>query len=315
MLRIVFMGTPEFSVPALRATAAKYQVAGVFTQPDRPVGRGLDLRASPVKLEAERLGIPVFQPESLVPEENFAKLQALQPDVIVVVAFGQILKRNVLDLPRLGCVNIHSSLLPRWRGAAPIQRALLAGDMETGVTTMRIAPKLDAGDILLQAKTPISGTDTAGTLHDRLAILGADLLMQTLDGLESGSLTGQVQDESRVTYAQKLSKEMETLNPDLTAIELDRQVRALHPWPGTSVRVQLPEGPLRLKIRSALLHSEISGPKGKIFDKAGMILLGCSEGCLELRNVQWEGKREVDMNGFVNGLRGRGQNLPLEVKP
>ena len=304
-----------FSVPALRATAAKYNVVAVYTQPDRPVGRGLEMRASPVKHEAQLLGIPIFQPESLKAEADFAQLSALKPDVIVVVAFGQILRKNVLELPRLGCINIHSSLLPRWRGAAPMQRALLAGDTETGVTTMRIAPKLDAGDILLQAKTPISTSDTAGSIHDRLSQMGADLLLKTLEGLESGNLTGTVQDESIVTHAQKLSKDMESLNPALTAAELDRQIRALHPWPGTSIRVKLPEGPARLKVRAAKPHIEIKGPEGQIFEKAGMVLLGCKEGSLELITVQWDGKREVDIAGFVNGLRGRGQTLPLEVIP
>src|SRR4051812_6098264 len=194
MLRVVFMGTPEFAVGALDAIHKAYEVVGVYTQPDRPVGRGLGLRPSPVKTGALEKGLPIFQPEKLSLPGEFERLQAFKPDLIVVVAYGQILKRNVLELPRLGCVNIHSSLLPRWRGAAPIQWAILGGDTESGVTTMHLVEKLDAGDILLQAKTPISSEDTASSLHDRLAALGAELILPTLQGLADGSLRGRKQE-------------------------------------------------------------------------------------------------------------------------
>jgi methionyl-tRNA formyltransferase len=310
MLRVVFMGTPEFAVPALEAIHGKHQIVAVYTQPDKPVGRGLDLRASPVKVKALKLGLPVYQPEKLSLAGQFELLHSFHPDVIVVVAYGQILRRNVLDLPKLGCVNIHSSLLPRWRGAAPIQWAILGGDEETGVTTMHLVEKLDAGNILLQKKTPISSTDTAGSVHDRLAQMGAELILPTLDGLESGQLQGTPQQEAGVTYASKLTKEMEWLSADDTAESLDRRVRALNPWPGTSVSVGS-----RLKIKQARLRSDIQGNPGKIYERSGMILLGTRQGALELLKVQWDGKKEVDPAGFLNGLKGRGVSLPLNITP
>jgi len=307
-LRIVFMGTPEFAVPALCALHDAHTVVAVYTQPDKPVGRGLDLRASPVKVRAVELGLPVCQPEKLSQPGEYERLQALKPDLILVVAYGQILRKNVLDLPRLGCVNIHSSLLPRWRGAAPIQRAMLAGDAVTGITTMHLVEKLDAGDILLQKATPISIEDTAGSVHDRLALLGAELILPTLAGLNQGTLQGISQDESKVTYAAKLTKEMEALNPAEPAIQLSRQVRALNPWPGTSLDVGQ-----RLKVKQVGVRPDLKGHEGQIYEKAGMLLLGTSDGALELIRLQWDGKKEVDAGGFLNGLRGRGVSLPLRV--
>jgi methionyl-tRNA formyltransferase len=307
------MGTPEFAVPALRAIAAlpeRYEIVGVYSQPDRPVGRGLGLQPPPVKAAALALGLPVFQPEKLTLPGEYEKLAALRPEVIVVVAYGQILRANVLELPRLGCVNIHSSLLPRWRGAAPIAWALLSGDRETGITTMRMVAKLDAGDIYLQKTTPIAEDETAGTLHDRLAAMGAELILPTLEGLAAGTLAGQPQDEAQVTYASKLSKEMEVLDCSEGARSLELRVRALHPWPGTSVWV---EGE-RLKIRRAKARGAIAGTPATVFEHAGMVLLGTASGALELQSVQWEGKREVDAAGFLNGLRGKGKRLPLLVR-
>lgn len=308
--RIVFMGTPEFSVPTLEVLHREAQVVAVYAQPDRPAGRGLGEKAPPVKVKALELGLPVFQPQKLTLPGEFEKLQALNPDLIVVVAYGQILRQNVLSLPRLGCVNIHSSLLPRWRGAAPIQWAILDGDDETGVTTMRMAEKLDAGDILLQTRTPIHPEDTAGSVHDRLARLGAGLMIQTLRGLEEGTLKDTRQDETQVSYASKLTKEMEALDPvQEPAVSLDRKIRALNPWPGTSLWV----GKDRLKIKKARLHEDIAGTLGAIFEKNGMLLLGASGGALELLEVQWDGKKATGPSEFLNGLRGRGQTLPLRV--
>ena len=305
------MGTPEFSVPALEAISQStdFKIVGVYTQPDKPVGRGLTLKAPPVKEKALELGLPVFQPEKLTLPGEYEKLAALAPDLIVVVAYGQILKRNVLDLPKYGCVNIHSSLLPRWRGAAPIQWAILSGDAVTGVSTMFLVEKLDAGDVLIQKTTPISSKDTAKTVHDRLAALGAEIILPTLRGLKDQAILRSVQDESKVTYASKLTKEMEVLKPEEGAQALDRRVRALNPWPGTVVQV----GPNRLKIKQAELRADISGPVGQIFEKAGMVLLGTPQGCLELVRLQWEGKKEVLAAEFLNGLRGRGQVLPLKL--
>ena len=314
MLRVVFMGTPEFAVPALEAVHGAFKVTGVYTQPDKPVGRGLEVRVSPIKAKALEFGIPVFQPDKLSAPGEFEKLQSLQPDIIVVVAYGQILRKNVLELARLGCINIHSSLLPRWRGAAPIQWAILGGDLQTGVTTMRLVEKLDAGEILLQAKTPISAGDTAETVHDRLARMGADLVVPTLAGLEQGTLKGQAQDEAQVTYASKLTKEMEHLDPSETAEVLDRRVRALNPWPGTSIWIDFGKGtPERLKIKQATPHPGVSGPVGTLFERTGMICLGTAKGALQLESLQWDGKKAVNPAGFLNGLRGRGQELPLRL--
>ncbi len=309
MLRVVFMGTPEFAVPSLEAIHSAFNLVAVYTQPDRPVGRGLETRVSPVKAKAMQWGVPIIQPEKLSQPGQFEQLQQFKPDVIVVVAYGQILRKNVLELPPLGCVNVHSSLLPRWRGAAPIQWALLAGDQVTGVTTMRLVQELDAGDILLQEKTVISPTDTAGSVHDRLAEIGARLILPTLHGLADKTLAGQSQDVSQVTYASKLSKEMEWLDPYReTAAQLDRKMRALNPWPGTSLMLDQ-----RLKVKKAHLRENIQGQPGNLFEKAGMVLLGTPQGSLELQVVQWEGKKAVDAAGFLNGLQGRGQKLPLKV--
>ncbi len=312
MLRVVFMGTPDFAVQALDAVHARFEVVGVYCQPDRPVGRGLELKAPPVKRRALELGLPVFQPEKLTLSGEFEKLQALKSDIIVVVAFGQILRQQVLDLPHLGCVNIHSSLLPRWRGAAPIQWAILGGDAESGVSTMKLVQKLDAGDVLMQARTPIGPQETAETLHDRLAQMGAELIVPTLEGLASGVLTGQPQDEAQVTYAAKLDKSMETLDPSLSADELDRRVRALNPWPGTSVWVETPKRE-RLKIRAAVLRCDVQGQAGTLFERFGMVMLGTGLGSLELLSVQWDGKKPMNPAEFLNGLRGRGQTLPLQL--
>ncbi|MCM2279124.1 MAG: methionyl-tRNA formyltransferase [Oligoflexia bacterium] len=313
MLRVVFMGTPEFAVPALEAVRSRHEIVAVYTQADKPVGRGLGLRPPPVKSKALELGLPVFQPEKLTDAGEFDKLAALRPDIIIVVAYGKILRRNILELPRLGCVNIHSSLLPRWRGAAPIQWAILAGDRESGVTTMHLVEELDAGDILLQARTPISAEDTAGSLHDRLAKMGSELILPTLEGLEQGTLRGVSQDASQVTHASKLTKEMEWLDPAQSARELELRVRGLSPWPGTSLWVKGDSAGQRLKVKKARLREDIQGPEGKIFERAGMLLLGTRQGSLELVLTQWEGKKEVDAGAFLNGLRGKGESLPLAI--
>jgi len=232
--------------------------------------------------------------------------------VIVVVAFGQILKKNVLDLPKLGCVNIHSSLLPRWRGAAPIQWAILEGDLKSGITTMHMSEGLDEGDVLLQSETNISSIDTAGSLHDRLSKMSAPLIIETLRGLEKGTLRGVEQDHSKVTFAKKLNKQMQWLDASQkNASDLDRQIRALNPWPGTSVFI---EELGRLKIHKACLRSDIEGKNSEIFEKSGMILLGTKNGSIELQKIQWDGKKAIDTNGFLNGLIGKGISLPLKTK-
>lgn len=311
MDRLVFMGTPQFAVPALQALASQYSIVGVYTQPDRAVGRGLQLNPSAVKVAALNLGLPVFQPEKLSNPGEYEKLEALRPSVIVVAAYGQILRKNVLNLPAFGCVNIHSSLLPRWRGAAPIQWSILSGDVESGVTTMKMAEGLDTGDILLQCATALSPNETASTLHDRLSVMGADLIVKTLQGLASKTLHGVPQNSEHVTYAHKLSKEMGFLNYNESAVSLDRRIRALTPWPGTTVEVS-EFG--KLKILEAEPREKMRGLEpGLITDQNGMLVLSTASGCLELKKIQWVSKSPMNPMEFFNGLKGRGQRLPLKI--
>ncbi|MCC7442561.1 MAG: methionyl-tRNA formyltransferase [Bdellovibrionales bacterium] len=312
------MGTPEFAVPALDALHSFTNIVAVYTQPDRPAGRGHALKAPPVKARALELGLEVLQPERLSSAGEPERIRDLNPDLILVVAYGQILRQEVLDIPRLGCVNIHSSLLPRWRGAAPIHWAMLAGDAETGVTTQRMALKLDSGDLLLQARTPIDPDETVTQLYDRLARMGAGLVRPTLEGLATGELKGRPQDESAVTQASKLTKEMEALDGRLTAEETYRRIRALNPWPGTSVRIPQIG---RLRLRSArrvpghLPGMDGLAQKGHLDVRDAALLLVCVDGCLEVLELQLEGKRAQSAVEFLNGLRGQGVELPLALEP
>jgi len=231
-LRIVFAGTPDFSVPALQALLdSPHRVVAVYTQPDRPAGRGRKLMASPVKQVAETAGIPVYQPPTLKDDAAVQELAALAPDLMVVVAYGLLLPQRVLDIPRLACVNIHASLLPHWRGAAPIQRALQAGDAATGVAIMRMEAGLDTGPVYLARDTAIGERETGGQLHDRLSILGAEALMAALPGIADGTLMPQAQDNERATYAHKLNKGEGLIDWGLAARQIDLQVRAFNPWP------------------------------------------------------------------------------------
>ena len=311
-LKIVFMGTPEFSVPTLKKLIQDAEVLAVYTQPDKPVGRGLQMQPSPVKKVALEQQIPVFTPEKVSLPEEVDKLLAYHADFFVIVAYGQILKLPVIEAPKYGCINIHSSLLPRWRGAAPIHQALLAGDRESGVTTMMIAPKLDAGDMLLQSKTKITDEDTAESLHDRLSLLGAELILPTLNGIVNGSVKPIVQDESLVTYAKKLTKEMELIDPNRSAREVDLQVRALNPWPGT--KIETTSG-LKLKIkkgRPALMKN--GAEVGQLFIQAPSLFLQCGNGVYEITEIQEDGKKTVSSHDFLNGLKGRNVEFPLELK-
>lgn len=318
MLRAVFMGTPAFAVGSLEALASapsEIEVVGVYTQPDRPVGRGMQMQASAVKTAALALGLSVYQPEKLSASGEFEKLAVLKPDVILVVAYGQILRRNVLDLPRFGCVNVHASLLPRWRGAAPIQSAILARDPKTGVCTMKLVEALDAGDVLLRAETPIEKNDTTSTLFERLSRMGAELVLPTMRGLRDGTIQPQKQDDSQVTLAKKLTKEMEWLDPQLAAAELDARVRALNPWPGSSLWVHYggDRGSARLKVKRAEIVPSIRVGVGQLALSAGVLVLGTPQGALRLIEVQEEGKKSVDASVFLHGLQGRGIALPLQV--
>jgi methionyl-tRNA formyltransferase len=291
-LSVVFAGTPDFSVPALEAIAAsRHRVLAAYAQPDRRSGRGLKVEPGPVRRTAEALGIPLEQPPSLKDPEAQHALAARQPDVMVVVAYGLILPQAVLDIPRLGCLNIHASLLPRWRGAAPIQRAIAAGDRWTGITIMRLEAGLDTGPMLSQEAVEIAANETGGSLHDRLAILGARMIVDALDELEAGTARFTRQDDRLATYAKKLSKDEARLDWSQPASVLERQVRAFDPWPVAETRLDGQQ----LRIWGA--HAEAGAapevPGTVLAADGGGIAVAAGEGVLVLDRVQLPGKRPV----------------------
>jgi len=299
-MRIVFAGTPEFAAEHLKALlGTQHQVIAVYTQPDRPAGRGHKLMPSPVKQLAVEHGIAVYQPATLRAPEAQAELAALQPDLMIVVAYGLILPQVVLDTPRLGCINSHASLLPRWRGAAPIQRAVQAGDSESGVTVMQMEAGLDTGPMLLKVTTPIAATDTGGSLHDRLAVLGSQAVIQAVDALAAGTLTGEVQDDSLANYAHKLNKDEARLDWSRPAVELERLVRAFNPWP--VCHSTLNGEPL--KVLAASL-GEGSGQPGQILaaSKDGLTV-ACGEGALRLTRLQLPGGKPLSFADLYNSRR------------
>jgi len=299
MPRIVFMGTPAFAVPSLQALHQNYTVIGVVTQPDKAAGRGQRLALSPVKQFALEAGLPLIQPHKLREPEAQAQLAAWQPDLIVVAAYGQILKPVVLNLPPRGCLNVHASLLPRWRGAAPIAASLLAGEAETGCTIMQMEVGLDTGAILSQSATPILSEDTTATLTARLAQLGADLLIDTLPQYLSGALTPQPQDEALATYAPQLKKEDGHLNFTQTAAELERRVRAFTPWPGAFA---LWNGQ-PLKILKVSVAPEVRGAPGTVVPMPRGVAVACAEGGLWLELIQPAGKKPMPAMDFARGAR------------
>nr|WP_250153740.1 methionyl-tRNA formyltransferase [Cedecea lapagei] len=301
-MRIIFAGTPDFAARHLDALlSSQHQVVGVFTQPDRPAGRGKKLMPGPVKVLAEEKGIPVFQPATLRKAENQQLIADLNADVMVVVAYGLILPQPVLDMPRLGCVNVHGSLLPRWRGAAPIQRSLWAGDAETGVTIMQMDIGLDTGDMLYKLSCPIEAEDTSGTLYDKLAGLGPKGLLDTLEQLTNGTATPEVQDESLVTYAEKLSKEEARINWNLSAVQLERCIRAFNPWPMSWLEI---DG-LPLKVwRASAINAQTNSAPGTILaiSKQG-IQVATAEGILNLEELQPAGKKAMKAQDLLNSRR------------
>ncbi|HKR76128.1 MAG TPA: methionyl-tRNA formyltransferase [Rhodanobacter sp.] len=299
-MRVVFAGTPEFSVPCLEACRASgAEVVAVYTQPDRPAGRGRRLAPSPVKQAALAAGIAVEQPESLKGTAAQATLAAYRPDLMVVVAYGLILPRKVLAIPRLGCWNVHASLLPRWRGAAPIQRAILAGDAETGVDLMQMEAGLDTGPVLLEKRTPISREDTGGSLHDRLAALGAEALAEGLACvLSGGTLAATPQAAEGVTYAHKLDKAEARLDFSRPAIELERQVRAFDPWPGSDAEIA--GEALRIWAARALDVAHDATPGSVLGAGREGIDIACGAGALRITAVQRAGGKRIGAADYLN---------------
>ncbi|MFB6328836.1 methionyl-tRNA formyltransferase [Pantoea deleyi] len=300
-LKIIFAGTPDFAARHLDALlASEHQVIGVFTQPDRPAGRGNKLTPGPVKTLALAHDIPVFQPKSLRPEEDQQLVADLQADVMVVVAYGLILPKAVLDMPRLGCINVHGSLLPRWRGAAPIQRALWAGDSETGVTIMQMDVGLDTGDMLYKLACPITAQDTSATLYDRLAGLGPQGLLETLTLLNTQQASPEKQDEAQVSYAEKLSKEEARLDWTLSAEQLERCIRAFNPWPMSFFTVG--DQPVKVWQASVLPHVDRSPGEIISADKHG-IRIATTQGVLNLLQLQPAGKKPMSAQDLLNSRR------------
>ena len=294
-MKLVYMGTPDFAVPALEKLAAVHEVAAVFTQPDKPVGRKQILTPPDVKVCAERLGIPVCQPASMKTPEAFELLKSFAPEVIVVAAYGQILPKAVLDLPAYGCVNIHGSLLPKYRGAAPIQQAVLNGDAVTGVTPMLMDVGLDTGDILLTKETPIGENETSAELFDRLSLLGGELILETLDALAQGSVTPKKQDEALATHTSKIDKSLCPIDFTATAQAVHNLIRGLYSWPVATAQI----GGKRVKIHKARI-AKGSGSAGVILSVKPFVI-ACGEGAVEILELQPEGKKKMSAEAFAAG--------------
>lgn len=308
-LRLIFAGTPEFAVPALQALiASDHRVVAAYTQPDRPAGRGRKLTESPVKQLAGRHSIPIEQPRSLRDAKVQARLVAFRPDAVIVAAYGLMLPQPVLDYPRLGCINIHASLLPRWRGAAPIQRAILNGDRLTGITIMQMTAGLDTGPILLQRETGIGQRETAGELHDRLAQLGAAALVDALDRLTTGHLHPHPQDERLATYAKKLDKSEAEIDWHGEAITIERQVRAFNPWP--IAQTHYLGKPLRIW-EASVLEPRPAQPAGTVLAEAPAgIDVATGDGVLRILRLQAPGGKVLSARDFLNARTLAGTRLP-----
>ena len=305
-MRIVFMGTGDIAIPTFRALInSGMKIVGLVTQPDRPVGRHQVMTPPPLKPLAIEAGIPVLQPESLRQAESVSELKELQPDLIIVMAYGQILSQEVLDIAPKGCVNLHASLLPRHRGAACIQSAIDSGDNEIGVTLMHVVKKLDAGDIIAQIKRPIKEGETGGVAHDDLAEMAAMLTLEQLPYLKSGELNRLPQDENLVTYAPKLLREDGRLDWNMTAAQLARRVRAYSPWPGTFTTYRDNKGKVsHLKIHPPVTVVDDAGAPGSIILAEGdKLIIGCGKGALKLEQVQPEGSKSMNVRSFISGAR------------
>lgn len=298
-MRIVFMGSPDFAIPALCAIHQRFNLVGVVSQPDRPGGRGRKLRSPPIKVRSQELDIPIIQPETIKNEEVLDHLKSWDPDLIVVTAYGQILPPNILSIARNNAINVHASLLPRWRGAAPIQAAILKGDTDTGVTIMKMDAGMDTGPIISQRSTPIQNDETGGELSERLSYLGADLLMETIPGFISGDIVPKDQDDSLATYAQQLKKadgSLEFLQP---ADQLVRQIRAYEPWPTSYFYWS----ELRLTVRKAHTAPGSAQP-GLVIRHGDLPAIGTESGLIVLDLIQPAGRRTMPADAFVRGSPG-----------
>ena len=297
-MRVVFMGTPDIAATCLkRILADGFEVVGAYTQPDRPKGRGMKLTASPVKEVALEAGIPVFQPESFREDETVEELKALKPDICAVVAYGRILPQKVLDVPGLGCINIHASLLPKYRGSAPYQWAVLNGEKETGVTAMYLCREMDAGDMIDRVKTPIGENETAGELLDRLAVLGAELLSKTLTRFTQGKVPAQKQDESQVSFAPMLEKTMCPIDWGKTAQQVHDHVRGLQPWPVATMELN----GIPFKVHETRIVSGTGAPGTVLgLTKTGLVI-ACGEGAVEVRVLQAQGGKRMNAPDYFRG--------------
>ena len=300
-MRIVFMGTPDFAVPSLKQLIQDgHEIAGVYTQPDKPKNRGMKLTPPPVKVVAQAHNLPVFQPKTLRDEDVQRELAELAPELVVVAAYGKLLPKAVLELPALGCINVHSSLLPKYRGAAPINWAILNGEQETGVTIMHMAEALDAGDIILQAATPIDLNESVEQLHDRLAEMGAELLSKAVTALAEGTAPRIPQDESQYTYAPMLSRELSPIDWSRSALEIHNQIRGLVPWPATTMELK----GAKFKVFASLLTGEtVEQPGGTVLgaDKKGIRMVCGDGGVLCITEVQAPGKKRMKAVDYLRG--------------
>ena len=297
-LRIIFAGTPDFAARHLQALInSEHQIVGVYSQPDRPAGRGKKLKASEVKALALEHDLPVFQPQSLKTDEALEELNSLNADIMIVVAYGLILPKAILDAPRLGCLNVHGSILPRWRGAAPIQRAIWAGDQQTGVTIMQMDEGLDTGDMLHISRCPIDNTETSASLYTKLAELGPDALIDTINRLANGEITPEPQNDTDANYAKKLSKDEANIDWSMDAEQIERNIRAFNPWPVCFTQMR----GNTVKIYQANVVEQ-SGAAGTVLasDKNG-IVVACGKHALSISELQPQGKKPMAINDFLNG--------------
>ncbi len=306
-MRVVFMGTPDFSVPALEKIAQVHDVVGVVTQQDRPKGRGNKVQFPPVKEKAVALNIPVYQPEKVKAPEFVQQLREMKPDVIVVIAFGQIVSKEILDMPQYGCINVHASLLPKYRGAAPIQWAVIDGEKESGVTTMYMAEGIDTGDMIDKAVIPLAEDETGGSLFDKLADVGAELIVETLDKLEKGTAVRTPQNEAEATHVGKITKDFGKIDFAKSAVEIERLIRGLNPWPSAFTTM---DGKTLKIWRGEVLDCETTQQPGTVLsaDKKG-IQVATGKGVLNILELQLEGKKRMEVQAFLNGYEVTAKRL------